>query len=95
MAKPIFKSNDATGLLRYAESILMKMTQNADLFTDPIPSLVTFESLLHAYRDAYAEAGFRDKRAVIVLSPPQVVFNSTSSPSSLKKSSDKATYSGA
>ncbi len=37
MARPIFKSTDATGLLRYAESILLKMRQNADLFTDPVP----------------------------------------------------------
>lgn len=66
MAKPIFKSSDATGLLRYAEGILLKMTQNADLFVDPVPSLATFESLLNAYREAYAEAEFRDKRAVII-----------------------------
>lgn len=68
MVKPIFRSSDATGLLRYAESILMKMTQNADLFPDPNPSLATLEEKLNAYREAYAEASFRDKRAVIVKS---------------------------
>ncbi|MFD2970229.1 hypothetical protein [Sphingobacterium bambusae] len=66
MARPIFKSTDATGLLRYAESILLKMRQNADLFTDPVPDLASFESLLENYRNAFAEASFRDKRAVVV-----------------------------
>ncbi|SFS37174.1 hypothetical protein [Sphingobacterium wenxiniae] len=66
MAKPNFKSTDAAGMLRYAESILLKMTQNVDLFANPVPDLPTFESLLNTYRDAYAEANFRDKRAVII-----------------------------
>lgn len=65
MAKPIYKSNDATGLLRYAESILQKMKENADLFVDPVPDLATFESQLENYRREYTEATFRDKRAVI------------------------------
>ncbi|GGH19430.1 hypothetical protein FAZ19_10770 [Sphingobacterium alkalisoli] len=66
MVKPIYKSNDATELLRYAESILLKMTTNSDLFPEPVPSLTTLEGHLNAYRDAYAEARFRDKRAVIL-----------------------------
>ena len=66
MAKPIFTSRDATGLLRYAEHIFLKMTENADLFPAPDPDLATLESRLAAYRDAYAEATFRDKRAVIL-----------------------------
>lgn len=66
MAKPIFKSYDATGLLLYAENILLKMTQNADLFVDPVPELAMLENRLNAYREAYAEASFRDKRAIIV-----------------------------
>src|SRR3546814_7249457 len=39
------------------------MTENADLFPDPTPALTTLESRLTAYRDAYAEATFRDRRA--------------------------------
>ena len=66
MAKPIFTSNSEAGLLRYAEHILLKMTENADLFPDPNPSLTALEDTLSAYRDAYAEATFRDKRAVIL-----------------------------
>jgi|GEM_PF-346052 len=66
MAKPIFKCKDATELLRYAEHILLKMTENADLFPNPTPDLTELETRLTTYRDAYAEATFRDKRAVIL-----------------------------
>lgn len=66
MAKPIFTSKDATELLRYAEHIFLKMTENADLFTAPNPDLTVLQSALTAYREAYAEATFRDKRAVIL-----------------------------
>lgn len=66
MTKPVFKSKDATELLVYAEQIFFKMTENADLFTDPVPDLAVLETHLEAYREAYAEAAFRDKRAVIL-----------------------------
>ena len=66
MAKPVFKSKDATELLHYAEHILLKMNENADLFTNPVPDLATLESDLSAYREAYAEATFRDRRAVVL-----------------------------
>lgn len=66
MAKPVFTSKDATQLLVYAEQIFSKMTENADLFTDPVPNLTTLGESLRAYREAYAEAAFRDKRAVIL-----------------------------
>src|SRR5690554_5972264 len=44
----------------------MKMSENEALFTDPVPDLATFENSLNAYRDAYAEATYRDKRAVVL-----------------------------
>jgi len=66
MAKPIFTSKDATELLRYAEHILLKMTENAELFPTPDPDLAILESSIATYRDAYAEATFRDKRAVVL-----------------------------
>src|SRR3546814_16275691 len=66
MAKPIFTSNSEAGLLRYAEHILLKMTEHADLFPAPTPDLTVLETSITAYRDAYAEATFRDKRAVIL-----------------------------
>lgn len=64
MARPTFTSKNATELLRYAERILLKMTENAELFPDPTPALTTLESRLTAYRNAYAEAAFGDRRAV-------------------------------
>lgn len=66
MTKAIFRSKDATELLRYAEQIFKKMTENVDMFTNPVPDLTTLETNLTRYRDAYAEATFRDKRAVIL-----------------------------
>lgn len=66
MIKPNFKSKDATELLNYAEHILKKMTENEDLFDEPVPSLAVLDSALSAYRDAYAEATHRDMRAVVL-----------------------------
>ena len=66
MSKPNFSSKNATELLRYAEHIHLKMNENADLFPDPVPGLEELETRLEAYRDAYAEATFRDKRAVVL-----------------------------
>lgn len=66
MTKPIYRSYNATELLHYAENILLKMTQNAELFPAPTPSLTILEDSLNTYREAYAEATFRDKRAVVL-----------------------------
>ena len=44
MAKPIFTSKNATELLRYAEHIFLKMTENADLFPTPMPDLTELET---------------------------------------------------
>jgi len=66
MTKPIFTSKSAAELLRYGEQIFLKMTENAELFPEPTPALTVLESCLEAYREAYAEAAFLDKRAVIL-----------------------------
>ena len=66
MKKPIITSKNATELLRYGEQIYLKMTENADLFPEPTPELTVLESSLEAYREAFAEAAFLDKRAVIL-----------------------------
>jgi len=66
MTKPIFTSKNAAELLRYGEQIFLKMTENAELFPEPTPALTVLESCLEAYREAYAEAAFLDKRAVIL-----------------------------
>ena len=49
MAKPVFTSKDATQLLIYAEQIFLKLTENADLFTDPVPDLTTLEKIGRAH----------------------------------------------
>lgn len=66
MTKPNFRSKNATELLRYAEQIFKKMTENADMFIDPVPDLETLENSLTVYRAAFAEASFRDQRAVLL-----------------------------
>src|SRR3546814_20648778 len=65
-AKPIFTNNSDAALLRYAEHIFLKMTEHEDLFPAPTPDLTVLETSITAYRDAYDEAPFRDKRAVIL-----------------------------
>lgn len=66
MVKPIYTCKDATELLNYAGHILKKMTENASLFPDPIPTMMVFEKNLNDYREAYAEATHRDMRAVVI-----------------------------
>ena len=66
MIRPIYGSKNATELLRYAEQIFGKMTENSELFPDPVPSLESFGAVLEAYREAFVEASFRDQRAVIL-----------------------------
>jgi len=64
MAKPVYTSKSAAALLHYGERIFLEMTENAELFPNPHPSLATLENRLDAYRQAFAEATFRDRRAV-------------------------------
>lgn len=66
MAKPLIRSKNATELLHYAEQIFQKMKENEEMFPEPVPGLQTFETHLIAYRKAFAEASFRDQRAVIL-----------------------------
>lgn len=66
MVKPIYTCKDATELLNYAGHILKKMTENASMFPDPVPSMAAFETSLNDYREAYAEAMHRDMRAVVI-----------------------------
>src|SRR5699024_7333041 len=66
MTKPNYKSKDATELLNYAEHILKKMTENDDLFDQPLPSLTVLDSALSEYREPYAEATHRVMRAVVL-----------------------------
>lgn len=66
MAKPVLstKTETAAKLLQYAENILSKATENASLFTDPVPTLADLKTSLEAYRTGLTEASFRDMRQV-------------------------------
>src|SRR5690606_7319566 len=44
----------------------LPISENAELFPEPTPALTALESSLEAYREAYAEASFLDKRAVVL-----------------------------
>lgn len=52
--------------MRYADNILLKMTENVDLFPDPDPTLAELDSALSDFRLSLSEAAFRDMRKVVV-----------------------------
>ena len=66
MKKPTIYSvaKSATKLLQYAENIALKMTENADLFPEPAPTLAELDTAIADLREALAEAAFRDMRKV-------------------------------
>lgn len=66
MKKPTIYSvaKSATKLLQYAENIALKMTENADLFPEPDPTLAELDTAIADLREALAEAAFRDMRKV-------------------------------
>lgn len=68
MARPTlqFRSLYGAQLAKYADSILVKMTENADLFPEPDPSLSDFEEALNAFNRSLADAAFRDMRQVTI-----------------------------
>ena len=68
MKKPTlqFQKLNAAQLLQYAEQILGKMRQHADVFESPSPSLEDVEAAVVAFRDATTEAAFRDRRAIVL-----------------------------
>lgn len=66
MAKPVLSSKTRTAatLMQYAENVLTKTTENANLFTDPFPTLSELAAGIQAYRISLTEAAFRDMRQV-------------------------------
>lgn len=68
MAKPTLSSKigTATKLLTYAENVLKKSTENADLFPDAAAFMQELETALATYRDGLTEATYRDMRQVII-----------------------------
>ena len=57
-------AKSATKLLRYADTILLKMTENADLFPEPDPTLAELETAFAGLQHALSAAAFRDMRNV-------------------------------
>ncbi|WP_262248030.1 hypothetical protein [Parapedobacter soli] len=62
MAKPTLSSKIGTGakLLQYAETVLVKTTENASIFTDPQPSLDDLSAAIEQFRTSMTDATFRD-----------------------------------
>lgn len=68
MAKPTLSSKigTATKLLTYAENVLQKTKDNADLFTDAAETIVLLETAVEAYRNGLVESAYRDRRQVVI-----------------------------
>lgn len=68
MAKPTLSTKISTEakLLQYAESVLAKTTENASIFTEPVPSLDELETAIEQFRTSMTEASFRDMRQVVL-----------------------------
>lgn len=77
MKKPTLQSEavkSAAKLLQYADNILLKMTENADLFPEPDPSLAELETAIADFRDAVSQAAHRDMRMVELKNQRQVML---------------------
>ena len=68
MKKPTthFRDLDAAQLLQFAEEIYSKMAAHSDIFPAPAPGLSTLAAATLVFRDAAAEAAFKDRRAIAV-----------------------------
>lgn len=68
MAKPTLSSKigTATKLLTYAENVLQKSKDNADLFTDAAETILELEAAIEAYRNGLTESAYRDMRQVVL-----------------------------
>src|SRR5690606_39997356 len=68
MAKPTLSTKISTEakLLQYAESVLAKTTENASIFTEPVPSLDELEAAIAQFKASMTEASFRDMRQVVL-----------------------------
>lgn len=68
MAKPTLttKIGTATKLLTYAEKVLQKSKDNADLFTDAAETMIELEAAIGAYRNGLTESAYRDMRQVVI-----------------------------
>ena len=76
MKKPTLQSGvkNAAKLLQYADNILLKMTENVDLFPEPDPTLAELDTAIAGFREALSEAAHRDMRMVELKNQQQVVL---------------------
>lgn len=70
MAKVTLKtggtSNGEAQYVKFVENILVKLTENAALFSDVDPSMADIEQALTVFKLAQADAVYRDKRLVAI-----------------------------
>lgn len=59
-------SNGEAQFVRFVENIIVKLAENADLFTDADPSIADLEQALAKVKQAQADAAYRDKRFVVL-----------------------------
>jgi len=59
-------SNGEAQFVKFVENIIVKLTENADLFTDADPSIADLEQALTKLKQAQADAAYRDKRFVVL-----------------------------
>ncbi len=59
-------SNGEAQFVKFVENIIVKLTENADLFTDTDPSIADLEQALAKLKQAQADAAYRDKRFVVL-----------------------------
>src|SRR5690606_23235162 len=59
-------SNGEAQLVKFVENIIVKLAENADLFTDADPSIADLEQAQAKVKQAQADAAYRDKRFVLL-----------------------------
>ena len=76
MKKPTLQSEgkSAAKFLQYADNILLKMTENADLFPEPDPTLAELDTAITSFREALSEAAYHDRRKVALKNQQQAVL---------------------
>jgi len=69
MAKTTLKTGTTSGeaqYVKFVENIVVKLTENASMFSDMDPTLADLQQALTAFKKAQADAAYRDKRLVVI-----------------------------
>lgn len=59
-------SNGEAQYVKFVENIIVKLTENADLFADMNPTLADLEEALAILKTAQADAAYKDRRMIVV-----------------------------